>query len=91
MLAVRSARESRTVGRMQDTLVAPGSCRGAPLPWWVEIAAKLTLSRLPVPHALRSKLDIFHHSYSLGRARQLVRARTPSIARRSSSRALRFE
>ena len=57
---------------MQDTLVIPGSNRGAPVPWWMKIAAKLVLSRLPVPHSVWSKLDIFRHSYSSGDPDQQV-------------------
>jgi hypothetical protein len=65
---------------MQDTLVAPGSYRGAPIPWWGKIAAKVILSRLPVPHALWSKLNIFRHSYSSEDADQLVRRLEARIA-----------
>jgi hypothetical protein len=65
---------------MQDTLVAPGSYRGAPIPWWAKIGAKVVLSRLPVPHALWSRLNIFRHSYSSGESEQLVRATEARIA-----------
>lgn len=65
---------------MHDTLVAPGSYRGAPIPWWAKIGAKLVLSRLPVPHALWSRLNIFRHSYSSGETEKLVRAAEARIA-----------
>lgn len=65
---------------MQDTLVAPGSYRGAPIPWWAKIGAKLVLSRLPVPHVLWSKLNVFRHSYSSGETGQLVRSAEARIA-----------
>jgi SAM-dependent methyltransferase len=76
----RTGIEGSKVGRMQDTLVAPGSYRGAPVPWWVKIGAKLLLSRLPVPHALWSKINIFRHSYSSGEAELLVRAAQARVA-----------
>ena len=59
---------------MQDTLVEPGSQRGAPIPWWGKIAAKLVLSRLPVPHRVWSQLNIFRHSYGSQNAADQVRA-----------------
>lgn len=31
------------------------------VPWWAKIGAKLTLSRLPVPYSLWSRLGIFRH------------------------------
>ncbi len=65
---------------MQDTLVTPGSYRGAPIPWWAKIGAKVVLSRLPVPHALWSKLNVFRHSYSSGESEQLVRSAEARIA-----------
>lgn len=65
---------------MQDTLVAPGSYRGAPIPWWAKIGAKVVLSRLPVPHALWSRLNVFRHSYSSGASEQIVRATEARIA-----------
>ncbi len=65
---------------MQDTLVAAGSYRGAPIPWWAKIGAKVVLSRLPVPHALWSRLNIFRHSYSSGATEQLVRTAEARIA-----------
>jgi SAM-dependent methyltransferase len=65
---------------MQDTLVAPESYRGAPIPWWAKIGAKLVLSRLPVPHALWSKLNIFRHSYSSRETGRLVRSTKARIA-----------
>jgi SAM-dependent methyltransferase len=65
---------------MQDTLVAPGSYRGAPIPWWAKIGVKLVLSRLPVPHALWTKLNIFRHSYSSGETEQLVHLAGARIA-----------
>jgi Methyltransferase domain len=65
---------------MQDTLVAPGSYRGAPIPWWAKIGAKVVLSRLPVPHALWSRLNVFRHSYSSGATEQLVCTTAARIA-----------
>jgi SAM-dependent methyltransferase len=49
---------------MQDTIVAEGHARGAPVPWWAKIAAKLVLKRLPLSHSLLSRLNIFRHSYT---------------------------
>jgi SAM-dependent methyltransferase len=49
---------------MQDTVLPPGCQRGAPIPWWGKIAAKLILHRLPVPHSVWSTLNVFRHSYS---------------------------
>jgi SAM-dependent methyltransferase len=65
---------------MQDTLVTPGSYRGAPIPWWAKIGAKLVLSRLPVPHALWSRLNVFRHSYGSDAAGELVRSTAARIA-----------
>ncbi len=65
---------------MQDTFVAPGSYRGAPIPWWAKIGAKLVLSRLPVSHALWSRLNVFRHSYSSGETEQLVRTAEARVA-----------
>jgi SAM-dependent methyltransferase len=67
--------------RVQDTLVPAGSFRGAPIPWWGKIAAKLVLSRLPVPHSLWSKLNIFRHSYSSGDVEEQVRSVRDRVAR----------
>ncbi len=44
--------------------MASEHCRGAPVPLWVKIAAKLALSRVPLPHSLWSWLNIFRHSYT---------------------------
>ena len=49
---------------MQDTIVANDHARGAPVPWWAKIAAKLVLKRLPLSHSLLSRLNIFRHSYT---------------------------
>ncbi len=66
---------------MHDSQVDPGSHRGAPVPWWVKIAAKLALKRLPIPHSIWSQLNIFRHSYSSGDADQQVRAVEASVSR----------
>lgn len=65
---------------MQDILVPTGSFRGAPIPWWVKIAAKTVLSRLPIPHAAWSKLNIFRHSYSSRDPTELVNAARDRVA-----------
>ena len=65
---------------MQDTLVEPGSQRGAPIPWWGKIAAKMILSRLPVPHHVWSQLNVFRHSYGSQNAAEQVRAMRERIA-----------
>lgn len=49
---------------MHDTVLPSGCQRGAPIPWWGKIAAKLILHRLPVPHRIWSALNVFRHSYS---------------------------
>jgi hypothetical protein len=59
---------------MQDTVVAEGHARGAPVPWWAKIAAKVVLKRLPASHALLSRLNIFRHSYTSHDPRGQVRA-----------------
>jgi hypothetical protein len=66
---------------MPDTLVPPGSFRGAPLPWWAKIAAKLVISRLPVPHEVWAALNIFRHSYSSGDSDQQLRDVQANLAR----------
>jgi hypothetical protein len=59
---------------MPDTVVPPDSFRGAPLPWWGKIVAKLVLSRLPVPHSVWTRFNIFRHSYSSRDPAEQVRA-----------------
>lgn len=65
---------------MQDILVPAGSFRGAPIPWWGKIAAKMVLSRLPIPHAVWSKLNIFRHSYSSRNPDEQVREARDRVA-----------
>lgn len=38
-----------------------GGAKGAPVPWWAKIAAKLVLSRLPVGYSIWSRLGLFRH------------------------------
>lgn len=64
MTAVRRQAIELRDDQMQDKILPPGSFAGAPIPWWGKIAAKLVLSRMPVPHSMWSKLNIFRHSYS---------------------------
>jgi SAM-dependent methyltransferase len=52
------------LGQMHDFVVAPEHCRGARVPWWVKIAAKVALSRMPLSHSAWSWLNIFRHSYT---------------------------
>ncbi len=59
---------------MQEFVVPPEGFRGAPLPWWGKIVAKMVLSRLPVPHSVWAKLNIFRHSYSSRDPAEQVRA-----------------
>jgi hypothetical protein len=41
-----------------------GTARGAPLPWWLKIAAKLMLSRLLRSYKVRRRLHISMHSFN---------------------------
>jgi len=65
---------------MQEIVVASGHARGAPVPWWFKIAAKLILKRVPVPHTLLSKLNLFRHSYSSGDPDLQVRTTKERVA-----------
>lgn len=66
---------------MRETLVSAESIRGAPIPWWGKIGAKVVLSRLPVPHSLWSRLNVFRHSYGSDATGQLVRSICERVAR----------
>lgn len=58
---------------MQETVVPPGSFRGAPVPWWFKILSKLILTRTPIPRAFWARFNIFRHSYSSEDPAQQVR------------------
>jgi hypothetical protein len=59
---------------MPDFVLAPDHCRGAPVPWWLKIAGKVVLSRLPLSHSAWSWLNIFRHSYTSDNPTQQVLA-----------------
>jgi SAM-dependent methyltransferase len=46
------------------------------VPWWAKIGAKLTLSRLPVPYSLWSRLGVFRHGDMADPARAIGAFRT---------------
>jgi len=46
------------------------------VPWWAKIGAKLTLSRLPVPYSVWSRLGIFRHGDMADPARAIGAFRT---------------
>ena len=48
--------------------------RGRRLPWWVKMAAKGVLTRLPVPYDIWRRLDLFQHGamHDLGYAERVV-------------------
>lgn len=73
MLSRASARAGQATGP-QDSMVPAGAFHGAPIPWWAKIAAKIVLSRVPVPHSVWAKLNIFRHSYSSRDHEEQVRA-----------------
>jgi SAM-dependent methyltransferase len=56
---------------------APGTSRGAAIPWWGKVAAKVVLSRLLPSYTWRRKLGLFRHSYadSTGRGKRWHLAR----------------
>jgi hypothetical protein len=62
------------LGQMPDFVLAPDHCRGAPVPWWLKIAGKVVLSRLPLSHSAFSWLNIFRHSYTSDNPAQQVLA-----------------
>jgi hypothetical protein len=62
------------LGQMPDFVLAPDHCRGAPVPWWLKIAGKIVLSRLPLSHSAWSWFNIFRHSYTSDNPTQQVAA-----------------
>jgi hypothetical protein len=66
-------------GRIEP--VPAGYSRGAPIPWWAKIGLKLVLSRLPVPHSVWSRANIFKHSYAAGDSGKLIGRAREAVAR----------
>lgn len=46
---------------IQISVVSEGYARGVRIPWWLKMAIKITLSRMPVPYGLWAKLGVFRH------------------------------
>ncbi len=46
---------------IQISVVSTGYARGVRIPWWLKMAIKITLSRMPVPYGLWAKLGVFRH------------------------------